>query len=208
MHFCVFLILFVASIRCQKPSEHVSRTTLLVEERVRRTFVSSPTAHPSQKNMTLQRGQTEAMSTLIRSFVSWERKWLDLASANSVLEMAGYLVLAVLSTLGIIFTPLIVLINLLFPSLAIVKRKRSVDHDEPHLDFSLPEWMDQMESWVKTHKSAEKRYRCCFYPKEPPGTGSARCFPLLPKYLYPWNNPCPQKNEYRDLTVGKDNKLH
>lgn len=30
MHFCVFLILFVASIRCQKPSEHVSRTTLLV----------------------------------------------------------------------------------------------------------------------------------------------------------------------------------
>jgi hypothetical protein len=85
------------------------------------------------------------MSTLIRSFVSWERKWLDLASANSVLEMAGYLVLAVLSTFGIIFTPLIVLINLLFPSLAIVKRERSVVHDEPHLDFSLPEWMGQME---------------------------------------------------------------
>jgi hypothetical protein len=180
----------------------------LQEDRIKRTIVGSPTAHPSQQNMTLQTAQTEVMSTLIRSFVSWERKWLDLVSENSSLEMAAYLVLAVLSTFGIIFTPLIVLIKLLFPSFAIVKRKRSIDHDEPHLDFSLPQWMDQMESWVNTHKATEKRYRCCFYPTEPKRTGFARCFPLLSKYMYPWNNPCPKENGYRDVVIGKDYKLH
>lgn len=158
--------------------------------------------------MILQTAQTKVTSTFIRSLVSLERKWLDLTSENSASKITSYLVLGVISTFFIIFAPLIYLTKVAVLPLALVKKKRSIDPDVPSLDFSLPEWMDEMESWVNTHKPLENRYRCCFYPTgERPG-GFARCFALLSKYMYPWNNPCSKESSFRDVVIGKDYKLH
>lgn len=68
--------------------------------------------------------------------------------------------------------------------------------------------MNQMENWVETYKPSEKRYRCCFYPTEESTEGFARCFALLPKFVYPWNNPCPKENDYRDINIDSNYKLH
>jgi hypothetical protein len=73
-----------------------------------------------------------------------------------------YLILGIVSTFFIILTPLVLLTKLLTPPL-FARRKRSIDQDEPHLDFSLPQWMDQMESWMNTHKPPENRYRSFFH---------------------------------------------
>lgn len=184
--------------------------------RVKRT-IGSPTAHPSRLSVTLQTVQTEIFSTVIRAFISFERKWFDLMSQSSALEVVAYLILGIVSTFFIIFIPLAFIFKAFALPLKTLTRtsdddgaiieKRSLNEDEAHLDFTLPDWMTQMESWAQSHKLSEKRYRCCFYPDAEP-RGLARCFPLLAKYLYPWNSPCSKENNYRDITIDQQYKIN
>lgn len=173
--------------------------------REKRTVLGQ-TSHPSPFEVSYQTGHTEAMAFLIRTFLSFERKWFDLMSDKSTWEITAFIVLGVISTFLVIFFPLAFVLKAVTLPLPILKKKRSIQH-EPHLDFSLPKWMDEMESWVETHKPPENRYRCCFYPTAEP-EGFARCFPLLPKYIYPWNNPCTKEDGYQDVAIDDDYKLH
>ncbi|XP_057369152.1 uncharacterized protein LOC130690171 [Daphnia carinata] len=206
MRLFIFLVLFVTWIYCDKSFENDSNTQLIEENRVKRTLVGSPTANPSRLNVILQTAQTRVTSTLIRSLVSLERRWLEVSS--NVSETISYIVRGIISILSIVFSPLIYLAKVAAQPPTFSRKKRNADLDVLHMEFSLPEWMNQMESWMKMHKPSEHRYRCCFYPTEPRPGGLVRCFPLLSKYVYPWNNPCSKENGFRDVVVSKDYKLH
>jgi len=122
--------------------------------RLKRT-VGSPSPHPSPELVTKLTAQTTFMAHLLRLGISLERIWFDIMSQKTTAEVVTYLVLGIVSTFFIILTPLVLLAKLLVPPL-VPRRKRSI-HDKPHLEFSLPQWMDQMESWSKTHKPPEDR---------------------------------------------------
>lgn len=183
---------------------------------VKRSIIGPPSSHPSRLSVTLQTAQTEIFSTAIRAFLSFERKFYDLMSESSPTEMAIFIAIGVISTFFIIFIPLSIIKAVIWPLLfktatlsTVVRKRRSTSSDdEPHLEFKLPDWMNQMERWVETQKPSEKRYRCCFYPSEQSTEGLARCFPLLPKFVYPWNNPCPKDHDYRDINIDSNHKLH
>jgi hypothetical protein len=121
--------------------------------RIRRT-IGSPTPHPENVKKLTQ--QTTFLSHLLRTGISLERKWFDVMSQKSTAEVVVFLVLGIISTFFVILTPLVLLAKLLAPPLVLRRKNRSI-HDQLHLDFSLPQWMDQMESWMNTHKPPEDR---------------------------------------------------
>ncbi|XP_045027770.1 uncharacterized protein LOC116920688 [Daphnia magna] len=153
MRLFIFLVLFVTWIYCDKSLVNDSNTHLIEENRVKRTLVGSPIANPSRLSVILQTAQTRVTSTLIRSLVSLERRWLEVSSKIS--DSVPYIIRSIISTLSIIFAPLIYLAKVAVQPLAIFRKKRNADLDVPHLEFSLPKWMDQRESWVKMYKPSD-----------------------------------------------------
>ncbi|XP_046449404.1 uncharacterized protein LOC124197881 [Daphnia pulex] len=151
MRLLIILILFVTWTVCEDDTELIEKNSTAV--RVKRTF-GSPT--PDSEKVKKMTHQTTYLSKLLRTGISLERKWFDVMSQKSTAEVVVFLVLGIVSTFFVILTPLVLLTKLLAPPLVFRRKNRSI-HDQLHLDFSLPQWMDQMESWMNTHKPLEDR---------------------------------------------------
>nr|CAH0110144.1 unnamed protein product [Daphnia galeata] len=160
MRILIIFIFFVTWTVCEESFNANLSKKNSTAVRVKRT-IGSPSPHPSPERVNKLIKQTEFMSSVLRTGISLERIWFDIMSQKSTAEVVTYLILGIVSTFFIILTPLVLLTKLLTPPL-LARRKRSIDQDEPHLDFSLPQWMDQMESWMSTYKPPENRYRSFF----------------------------------------------
>lgn len=118
--------------------------------RTKRT-VTSPTAHPSPELVAVLTKQTEFVSSVLRKFLSLEVKWFYAMSRKSKAEVVVFLVLGITFTFIIILIPLFA--KILVPPLPILKATKITNAGIPDLNFPLPRWMDQTESWTDTYET-------------------------------------------------------